>query len=357
MVTLKRIKQNIKNYLFDHPRQKEAIYFINCLIVTIVSSFFFTFGFNVFISPNINAIISSSPELISSNTIKVFATGGTSGLGQILLSLLKFCNVAFLKDSQIAQISYWVLYTLISIPFNIFAFVKLGKRFGIFSILNILISTLFGILFSSNDPEFFINKIAIFFIDQPLARVLFAGICTGISSGLAYYIESAAGCIDILSYYFGEKKSSLVGKFGLILNFVIVIVFTLISCIKLPDGFEEANDLYLAIATFIFTLIYLYVVSFTINKVNIFNLKIRVQIITNVEQMASIIINVLPHSCTIIEGKGAYTGNIKYLLLVDIRKKEFKRLSQIVHDVDPKAFVDVMILENVYGKFYRRSIK
>ena len=353
MYYVKRTKQLITNYLFDHPIQKETIEIIKVSIITVISSFVFAFGFNTFTNPNFSAI--SNTEGIQ---IHQLASCGASGLSQSILRILKICNIQWLANENYANIVYWCFYFIVNIPLLILAWCKIGKRFCIFTAINIACASMFGILLKSNDPEFFVNKISAIFINQPLSRVLFAGICTGISTGLAFTVETCPGGADVISYYISEKKSLLVGKYGLMINLVVVTLFSILSVVPLNEVFNDNGvSIPIAFSVFIYTCIYAFINSQTTDKINTSNLKVQCQIITTEKNLPNSLIAALPHSCTILNGYGGYSLEGKYIILIAVRKKEIPLIRHVCKVEDPKSFVDVIPLDNVYGKFYRKKIK
>ncbi len=353
MYYVKRAKQLITNYLFDHPIQKETIEIIKVSLITVISSFVFAFGFNTFTNPNFSAIANTDGIQIHQ-----LASCGASGLSQSILRILKICNIQWLANENYANIVYWSFYFIVNIPLLILAWCKIGKRFCIFTAINIACASMFGILLKSNDPEFFVNKVSAIFINQPLSRVLFAGICTGISTGLAFTVETCPGGADVISYYISEKKSLLVGKYGLMINLVVVTLFSILSVIPLNDTFNDNGvSIPIAFSVFIYTCIYAFINSQTTDKINTSNLKVQCQIITTEKNLPNSLIAALPHSCTILNGYGGYSLEGKYIILIAVRKKEIPLIRHVCKVEDPKSFVDVIPLDNVYGKFYRKKIK
>ena len=52
---------------------------------------------------------------------------------------------------------------------------------------------------------------------------------------------------------------------------------------------------------------------------------------------------------TFIDGKGAYTGEYKKILYCVITRLEMAKLKEIVHDIDPKAFIAITKAHEVEG--------
>ena len=152
MYYIKKFKKKVIDYLFDHPYQKDALETTRNLIITLLSGFVFAFGFKYFISPNYAAIEllnDQAAEMVNSLTIKSLASSGASGISQVILSLLKISGLTYLVDNTLKDITYWIIYFSVNVPLLIMAFVKIGKRFAIFTLLNVLSASFFGIILPS----------------------------------------------------------------------------------------------------------------------------------------------------------------------------------------------------------------
>lgn len=350
-------KKRIKNFIIDHPACKTGIELTWCTIITILSALFYSFGFNTFINPNFTALANSGFDT-SSIVIGQLFTNGLAGITQSIIYLMKFFNVEFLSDTVVSNIAYWVIYLILNIPVLLLALFGLGKRFGIFTIIDVILSVIFGIILKNDDPTFFVNQISLAVIRWPLLRVIFAGLCTGISSGLAYYIESSAGGVDIIVYYIGEKTSKQVGGYSIILNAAIVSIFAFVSMLQPSEIYGvTANTFAQSFVLFLCTFLYSFVTSFVVDKINTQNKKVLCQIITTKVNLSKSIIAALPHSCTIEKGIGGYSGEEKEVLYISIRKKELHFLLTLCKKEDPHCFTSVLPIDNVYGRFFRKRIK
>lgn len=53
---------------------------------------------------------------------------------------------------------------------------------------------------------------------------------------------------------------------------------------------------------------------------------------------------------TLLDGKGAYTGNEKNVILCVVRRTQITQLKGIINDIDPAAFVLVADVREVMGE-------
>ncbi len=359
MYWLYRTKKNITNYFYDHPKQKEAVKNVYMLLITALSGLIFAFGFNVFIQPNLDAFSSDVLEELNI-TVYHLASCGASGLSQSLSTILKIAGVEWVSSETNYNIVYWIFYLSINIPLFFIGFFKVGKKFAIYSLINVLFASIFGILMKSDDPESLINQISLNLANETVARVFFAGMCTGLSSSLAYLIDTTAGGTDIIAFFISEKKSVQVGKWSALFNLVIVTIYSILSTVPLSDiytGGLAAVDVSTAIIRFLFTIMYMLVITLVVDAINVVNKKCDVQIITPNYNLSQSIIGAIPHGCTIVNAKGGYTGNQLFIIHVTVRKNEVKKVIKLVRQIDNKAFINVFPTSQVYGKFYRKPIQ
>ncbi len=354
-----RLKKKVKNYFYDHPVQNSILNNTWMILVTILSGFIFAFGFNCFIQPNFDVI---PAEVANEVTIYHLASCGASGISQSLVTILKLCGAGFVANDFYFNLMYWVFYFVVNVPLFFLGFFKVGKKFAIYSLLNVACASGFGILLKSTDPNNILNLIATQMATETVARVIFAASCTGIASALAYLIDSTAGGTDIIAFYISERKSVQIGKYSALFNLFVVGIYSILSVIPVntelfPNPDLQSVEPATAIIIFLFTVMYMIVISFVVDQINTTNKKFEIQIITPNYNLSQSIIAAIPHGCTIINGKGGYSGNDLFVIHVSVRKSEVKKVIKIVKEIDNKAFINVFPMAQVYGKFFRKPIK
>lgn len=60
------------------------------------------------------------------------------------------------------------------------------------------------------------------------------------------------------------------------------------------------------------------------------------------------------HSATLFHGTGLYNGEPRAMLYTVISGDQVKKMTKTVHEIDPKAFVNVIKTDQVAGNFYQR---
>lgn len=73
----------------------------------------------------------------------------------------------------------------------------------------------------------------------------------------------------------------------------------------------------------------------------------------NTEQIKQRILGELDISATLIQARGAYTGNPREVVMVVLRKQMAPRLEEIVKEEDPKCFMIVSSASEIFGEGYK----
>ena len=338
MLNMKKFSKKLNSFAYQHIWLKYILDYGFAVLATVFSAFIFVFGMITFLEP----ALSSAAEDIG----PAMVSGGSSGLAQVI-KLIIF-SIFKKLDTKNERIVLSSLYLLINIPLLILAFKGVGKRFAIFTLLNV--GCVF--LFTNTIKGEMFTKLAEYVSGHGgmLTRALFAGMCTGISSGIAYKIDASAGGFDIISFYISAKKSTLAGKYGMFINGTIVASFALVS------GLSN-HDLATAIGGALFSFVYLLTVMLVIDVINIRNKKAKIEITTSNKDLPQLLISNIPHGATIIDAKGAFTNSERYIIEMVVSTTEIKRSLNIIKTLDPESFVVITSLNGVYGNFHMRPIK
>ena len=343
MKKVERIKKQITNFLYDHIVIKEILSNLKYLFLSLLSACIFALGFTSFITPHINSF--------------TIATGGVSGLSQILSKIFELAG--YEPGKNVIQ---GIGYTLFNIPLLIMCFLKIGKKFSVYSAINVLATSLLVILFSAEGglaetigtATIGVNVLGdpVYLLDNIIARVLFAGICSGVSSALAFVGDFSCGGIDIVTYYMGQKKSTQIGKYGAVINIVVVSIYSLLSILQNPSELW-ANGL----LSLLYSGVYLVMVAIVVDTINLRNKKVEVRIISKVENMGNILIAYFPHGATVSTAQGVYTKKDEFVFSMIVTSREYKKVVSVAKQIDPHCFITIAALVRVYGNFFSKPVE
>ena len=171
------------------------------------------------------------------------------------------------------------------------------------------------------------------------------------------FIGTSAGGADIITMYLSEKKSTSAGKYSLTINSVVVVTYVTVSIIgHSVNSTRNPQDNDVVITMALYTIIYFFVSSRIVDLINTKHKKEEIQIFTSDATLPKILIRAFPHSCTVVESKGAFSGVKNYIIFMVISKFEQKKASKLISEYSPNAFVTVTELKFILGKFYTKNI-
>lgn len=334
---IRREERTVQDFLLDHEPLKIACNWVFWILGTLVSAFAFAYGFRSMIAPTYQIDGAAVPHLIS---------GGISGMSQVILRIAELCGFPQTADAENTFTS--VAYALINFPLFLIALRFIGKRFAFITLLNVVFSSILIRVI----PESWVQIFQSMSHDY-IARAIFSGLLTGISSGTAYAIGSSTGGVDIVTYVIAEKHGTTIGKYYIIVNAVTVTLYTIFNALKLAQNGQEAFG---EVAMSLYSLIYFFMASKTLDLINTKNKKIELQINTDNENMAMLLLRTFPHGCTIIDAVGGYTGKPRKVIYMVVSSNEVKKVVSLARKIDPHCFVNVTNSVHVYGKFYTKPM-
>ncbi|MCX5775137.1 MAG: YitT family protein [Firmicutes bacterium] len=338
MLKTKKIKKQYTDYMFDHTGVRLFLEYAFTTVICILSALIYAFGFRAFIAPQITGITS-------------LVAGGLSGLSQNLVLLLKIIYGGNFGTVSMTNTLQSVFYFVFNIPLFFLAYKGVGKRFAIFTFLNVvLVSVFIKFLPQISIPDI-VNNAGAPGMGDTLGRALFAGICAGLSSALAFKFEISAGGMDVVSYYFAYHKSTSVGKYSIALNSAVVLLYTLLSYIYDPSlGWG-------ALMIALYAVVYLFTSVLVVDAMNTRNKKAEVQIITSKTNLPKIILANFPHSCTVTPAKGGFSNEDRIIIYIVVSSFEVTKLVKLVQTVDHDSFINVSNSTQVYGRFFIKPVK
>lgn len=338
---LKRAKFKATNWLYDHPLIKNILKWIGIFFISTISAILFAVGFSVFL------------DIVKADgTTDTIVSGGVSGLCQTVVLILRLCGLK-INDSHLAiSIAYFV----INVPLIIVAWLKIGRQFAIFTIINVIESSVFVKLINVDMiPE--LQEIITYVSDYGgglLGRAVLGGVFVGLSCAIVFRMDTSTGGVDIVAYAISLKRSTSTGKYSFIINGTNLVLFTFLSFVQVGC---DLNAAYPQICKMLYSIVYLFVQMLIVDAINKRNKKVKLQITTEDETIGDILIDCVPHGVTVGKGKGLFSGREKFIYTMIVSYYEVSHVVSIIQKEDPTAFVETIPLSQVYGNFTSRTIK
>jgi uncharacterized membrane-anchored protein YitT (DUF2179 family) len=251
-------------------------------------------------------------------------SGGVSGVGALIFYVTKFppsytyfiINVALLLSAlKILGLKYTVKTLLATAMVSLF--IDLGQRL-------VPIDPVTGEMYKLVGEQKF------------MACVL-GGLTEGIGLGLVFQSGGSTGGSDIVASIINKYKPISLGRALLMVDIFIV-----------GANWFVIRDVETLVMSYCMLFIAINMVDYVINGA-----RQSVQFIIvseKYEEIATRINHDLERGCTVLEGHGWYSKQKRPVLLVMAKKFERKAIFDLIHQVDPKAFVSMSNVEGVFGE-------
>lgn len=253
------------------------------------------------------------------------SAGGVMGL----------CTVIQYATGGIVQASY--LYFGINASLIIIAVLAVGIGFGVKTIYCIIMSSVAMRILGDVTV---LHSVAgeFFFIRETLLIPVVAGFLEALGIGLIMRYGGSTGGTDIIALMINKYWPISLSRVFLVSDFIVIMLILI-----LPDK-SFSDMMYGLVEIITFTAVIDTVVGGRRTSYQLMIFSSRYQ------EIADYIINEMERGATILKGQGWYTKQDKEVVMVIIDKKEMPSLSKFVKDTDPKAFISVAMVGNVYGE-------
>ena len=266
----------------------------------IIGSFIYAAAVNMFTAPNHIA----PGGFTGASTLINYLTGLPIGLGMFLLN----------------------------VPLFIISYKMFGKDF--------IIKTLVATLLLSVVIDITANFYPIYTGDKLLAA-LFGGVCSGGGIALILFRGATSGGTDILAKLLRIKWPHIsMGTVIMIFDLMIVLVSGLVY------GTLES-------------VLYAFATTFTASRTIDYVLygrgygKVLTIFTDNPNDVSSAITSEMGRGVTILDAKGAYTGEKKSMLICAVRTNEIAKITKIIKQHDSEPFIIVSEASEVFGQGFK----
>ena len=268
----------------------------SCGIITL-AAVIYALAFDWFVAPN------------------QIAMGGVTGLAQIVNALVPVLPVG-------------VLSILVNVPLFLAGWRLLGGR--------LLVSSLYAMAVSSLAIDV-IAWMHTFPPMDPILATLYGGAGMGVGLGLVFSQGATTGGTDIIGKLLKLKFPWLpIGKLVMIPDMVVVILAAVV--------FGTVNAA-------LYGLIQMYLLSKVMDMIlyGWDTSRVAYIITDRWEETVQGLLD-MNRGVTLLQGKGAYTGAEKQVLLVAFRQREIVPIKRMLREIDPKAFFIVCDAHEILGE-------
>lgn len=244
--------------------------------------------------------------------------GGISGVSLLLQHIIK----------SIFHVT--VPYSLFNILLNLFpvyiGFRYIGKKFTLYSILTILLSSIFVDIL----PDYI-------FTTDILLISIFGGLINGLAIALCLNVGTTTGGTDFISIYMSQQKGMDAWNYILFGNVIILLI---------------AGAMY-GWSIALYSIIYQFCSTQIIQMLYKRYQKETLFIISDkADEIYRLIKDTTNHDATLFHGIGCYEAKEKEMIYSVINTDARRELIPLIHSVDPHAFINVVKTEELAGRFH-----
>lgn len=272
--------------------------FINLLGVA-AGSFIYACGISLFLDPN------------------NLAPGGASGLAIVF--------------NRICGVETGTLYFVINVPIMLLGLWKYGLRFIASTFISILLNSLF-----TNE----LAKVGALTNDTLIATMA-GSVLVGTGVAIVFRSKATTGGTDIIVKVLHDRYKHIKTGMIFLLTDLVIVAFS-------GFVFQDVNIIiYALIAVFVQGKV-MDMVLYGGDEAKLFYI-----ISDEPEEIAERIMKEIDITVTFLQGRGAYTGREKRVILCVARKQQGPAIEEIVKHVDRDAFMIISSANEIYGEGYK----
>ena len=247
------------------------------------------------------------------------APGGFSGIAIIL--------------NRITPLGTGAWFLILNIPVLIIALWQFGWKF--------LVSTLYATVLSGVFTDLIATHFSRYAITDMLLAVVFGSLLMALALGIIFFCGATTGGSDIVVKLLRRKYPHMkTGRLYFLFDMAVVIAAGLVF-----------RDAYLAL----YALISVFLIGYMLDVVlyGRDSAKLLYIVSDHSQEIADRILKELDIGATFIEGKGAFSGTPKQVIMCVVKKRVYPLAEEIVKEEDPDAFLIVSGATEIFGEGYK----
>ena len=225
----------------------------------------------------------------------------------------------------VTGIPFSVLIVVLNLPFFSLGYKRLGAGLAASATFAIVVLSLCSSYFETLTPA----------TTDPFLSTIFGGIIIGIGVGIVIKSGGSTDGTEIVAIWLDNKSSFSVGE--------IIMFFNLFILGAAGFVFSWNSAMYSLIAYFICSRMIDAVSTGLDSSKGIFI------VTTDYDAVADAIVHDMGRAVTRLHGQGGYLKDDKDVLYCVVTRLEVTKLKQVVHHIDPSAFLSVFDVQEVQG--------
>lgn len=231
-------------------------------------------------------------------------------------------------------LSLSVFLVVLNLPLFIIGFKKQGLAFTVYSIFTVIIYSLGAWLITDVLP-IDVSMASPLAGDDLLLCALFGGLISGVGSGLTVRYGGAIDGVEVMAVIFAKRLNITVGTFVMVYNVILYVI----SGIVLDSWILPLYSIVTYGAG-------LKTIDFIVEGID------RSKGVLIVTEKSEIVTKALMDEfecgATKIKAQGGYSNNEKTIIYFVINRFQISKMRNIVHTIDPHAYLSIMEVADVF---------
>lgn len=219
----------------------------------------------------------------------------------------------------------------LNVPVAVFCFRHIGKKFVIFSLLQVFLASFF-LKFCQFQPLF----------DDVMLNVCFGGFAYGMAIVIALKGNASTAGTDFIALYVSNKKGKSIWQYVFVFNASMLCIFGYLF------GWMYAG----------YSILFQFLSTKTIESFYHRYKRVTLQITTHCpEPVISAYVANYRHGLSVLEGYGGYSHQKMSLLHTVVSSYEVHDIVTLMREQDPHVIINVLPTETFFGGFYQKPIE
>lgn len=223
---------------------------------------------------------------------------------------------------------------ILNIPLFLFGLKKQGIVFTVYSVFTVAVYSWASWMITNVLP-IDVSMASPLAGEDLLLCALFGGMISGVGSGLTIRNGGAIDGIEVMAVIFSKKLNITVGTFVMIYNVILYIVCGIVM-----------NSWILPLYSIVTYMAGLKTIDFVVEGLD--RSKLAMIVTEMPQEISDALIEEFRCGTTRIEGIGGYSNTQKYIIYFVVNRFQIYKMRTIVHTIDPKAFVTISEVADVF---------
>ena len=220
---------------------------------------------------------------------------------------------------------------VLNLPVAAFCYRKIGKKFVIFSMIQVFLASFF-LRLSLFSP----------FFEDELLNICFGGFLYGMAIVVALKGNASTAGTDFIALYVSNRLGKAIWQYVFAFNAAMLCVFGYLF------GWEYAG----------YSIMFQFISTKTIDSFYHRYKRVTLQVTTeNPEEVVKAYVSQYRHGISVLDGHGGYSGRNMSLLHTVVSSYEVQDIVHLMRQKDPHVLVNVLPTETFFGGFYQKPIE